>query len=507
MARTVASVHNDFAKRKIQWSRIRDALAGQDEIKSNGEAYLPKPNGMDSSAYEAYKSRAQYYPVVERTLRSMSGMVFRHPIKIEMPSRLEPLREAATTDGHSLEVMAENVINEVGSMGRFGILVDYPTENTSSTAIPYLATYTAENITDWKERFIDGLRTPVRIVLVDDFDDGDDDNGESGEMRLELIINEEGNYEVRKWIAAGERQTKDGAEAYILKSTNVPTVNGKPLKRIPFVFINPYDLRPQVEKPPMLDLVDVNIGHYRNSADYEHALYLTAQPTPWVAGKIDEKNKPTAIGSGAFWMLPEGATAGMLEFTGQGIQAQERAMEAKEQRMASLGARMINDGKNRNEASDTAKMRGNGELSLLTNIVNMAEAGIERALRIAAEWVTGRPDDIEVKMNRDWVETKMDATTLTALVKAWQSGAMSHEILYSNLQAGELAPVDRTFEEERDAIEEEGGDLSMGVNQALVAQAVSAPSQQPAQAEGKPAKKPVDKKPQGTEEAAGGDDR
>jgi len=250
----------------------------------------------------------------------------------------------------------------------------------------------------------------------------------------------------------------------------------------------------------MLDLIDVGIGHYRNSADYEHALYLTAQPTPVAIGNINEKQKPTAIGSGAFWILPEGSQAQFLEFSGAGIEAQRQAMLDKEDRMASLGARMIHDGKNRNEASDTAKMRGKGEMSLLTNVVNMAEAGIERALRIAAEWVTGKPDDVEVKLNRDWIETKMDAQTLTALVKAWQSGGMSHQTLYENLQTGEIAPVDRTFDEEKDLIEEEGGDLGMGVMEAALAQA-----QQPPGAPAKPSKAPGSGSNEGDggEEAAG----
>jgi len=477
MAASVANVHSDYSRRSAQWARIRHALEGQDEIKENGVAYLPSPDGMTPSAYNAYKERAQFFPVIERTLRGMSGMVFRHPIKAEMPARLEPLKEAATTDGHSLEVMAENVVNEVLSVGRYGILVDYPSGNTTAASIPYLATYTAENITDWKVQLIDGLRTLTRVVLKDDFDSGDDAD-DVAEMRLELLLNADGNYEVRKWVShdAKKKVGKDETGTFVLvEEPVVPMVNGKPLQRIPFVFINPYDLRPEVEKPPMLDLVGVNIGHYRNSADYEHSLFLTSQPTPWVSGAINEKNKPTEIGSGAFWILPEGAQAGMLEFKGVGLEAMRQAMLDKEARMGALGARMIQDGKNRNEASDTARMRGKGEMSLLTNVVNMAEAGIERALRIAAEWATGRPDEIEVKLNRDWIETKMDPQTLTALVKAWQAGGMSHQTLYENLQSGEIAPVDRSYAEEKDLIEEEGGYLGMTLPEAALTAASKSP--------------------------------
>lgn len=129
-------------------------------------------------------------------------------------------------------------------------------------------------------------------------DPGDED---ADEMIRHLAI-ENGVYVVRRWAIKGK------SEAMIEEV--IPTVNGKPLTEIPFVCMSPYDLRVDLEKPPMLDLVDVNISHYRNSADYEHALYLTAQPTPYVTGHLDEASKPKSIGSGSIWYLPEGATAG-----------------------------------------------------------------------------------------------------------------------------------------------------------------------------------------------------
>jgi hypothetical protein len=479
MSRLVSTFHADFARRAQQWKRIRDALEGSDNVKEQGEAYLPRPSGMDLEMFKAYLKRAHYFPTTERTLRGLSGLVFRHAAQFELPPRLEPLREVATTDGYSLEVLAEQVTNEVLSVGRYGILLDYPSKNTTANSIPYLATYTAENITDWKVQFIEGMRVLTRVVLRDSFDSDDDDDQQSSEQRLELILNADGNYEMRKWQAAGATATKsDDYGSWILSETMVPTVNGKPLKRIPFVFINPYDLRPDVEKPPMLDLVDVNLSLYRNSADYEHALFLTSQPTPWVAGAVNEEQKPTHIGSGAFWVLPEGTQVGMLEFQGAGIQAMERAMEAKKQEMAALGARMIHEGQNRNESQETAQMRGRSELSLLTNVVNMVEAGLYKILTTACEWIGANTSDLDVKLNRDWIATRMDAQALTALVKAWQSGAMSHQTLYENLQRGEIAPVDRSFEDEKDLIEEEGGDLGMGVNEALLTGARQTPSPQ-----------------------------
>jgi hypothetical protein len=70
-------------------------------------------------------------------------------------------------------------------------------------------------------------------------------------------------------------------------------------------------------------------------------------------------------------------------------------------------------------------------------------------------------------------------------VKAWQAGAISHETLYANLQRGEIAPLDRAFEDEKDLIEEEGGDLAVGM-QALMLQAAQQPPGKPGQQPGQP---------------------
>ena len=453
--------HSDYAHRTAQWAKIRDVIDGEDKVKDQGATYLPKPSGMtDANQYSAYKTRTSFFPVAERTMRGLSGMVFRHEPVLEIPNRMEPMRESLSTDGYSFEVLAEEVVREVLTVGRYGILVDFPVHNTASTAMPHFATYFAEDIINWEQAFVEGKKVLTRIVLRDDIDNT---FGDDTVQYLELILNEDLQYEVRKWqvqVSEGGAVGEIGTtKTFIMTAQFVPTVNGAPLSRIPFVFINTFDMRPDIEKPPFLDLVNVNLGHYRNSADYEHALYLTAQPTPWIAGQLDAGNKPNTIGSGTIWYLPQDAQAGMLEFTGQGVGAQRQAMIDKEDRMASLGARMIKDQARGNETAETARLHGRGETSLLTNAVNMAQAGMEKAFRIAAEWVSTNPDDVTVKLNKDFIETRMSSEELGAIVKAWQGGAISRTTMHENLQTGEIMPPDRTVEEEEDMIEEEGGGL------------------------------------------------
>lgn len=458
---SITDWHADYAQRTVQWTKIRDVIDGEDKVKDQGQTYLPQPSGMgDPNLYSAYKTRSSFYPVAERTMRGLSGMVFRHQPILEITERMEPMREALTTDGYSFEVLAEEVTREVLTIGRYGILVDFPIYNASSAVLPHFATYFAEDIINWEQQFVLGKKVLTRVVLRDDIDNT---FGEDAVVYLELILNSAGLYEVRRW----ESQVIDlkGSNGvgttrnFVVTSVVVPLVNGAPLNRIPFVFINTYDMRPELEKPPFLDLVNVNLAHYRNSADYEHALYLTAQPTPWIAGQVDAANRPKSIGSGTIWLLPEDAQVGYLEFSGAGVKSQREAMQDKEGRMAALGARMIKDMSSSQETAETARLRGRGETSLLTNAVNMTTQGLRKAFRIAAEWVGSNPDDVDVRLNRDFIETRLSPEEIGALVKAWQGAAISRTTMHENLQKGEIIPPDRTMEDEKDMIEEEGGGL------------------------------------------------
>lgn len=441
--------HKSYHGRRAEYDKIRDVIEGEDRLKKQGQLYLRRPNGMSQQQYADYLKGAAFYAVAERTLRGMVGAATRNEPIIELPPRIEPMRDVATFEGNSLSVLIEDMSREVMSIGRFAAVLDYPAESASPTTPPHISTFDAEHILDWRESVVNGKQQLTMIRLHEDNDDLD------AGVEQHLILTLEPAYTVKRFHVTS--QNNERTEVQVEEIT--PTINGKLLFEIPAVIVSPYNLKIDVEKPPFLDLVNVNLAHWRNSADYEHALYLTAQPTPWVAGNIPADKVPSMIGAGAFWNLPEGSQAGMLEFTGAGIAAQKTAMDDKVGQMASLGARMVYDGKGRNETTDTAKLRHRSELSLLSSSVNMVEAAIRKLLRMAAEWTQpGTADQVIVNFHRDFISSTMDAAVLTALIKAWQAGAISHDTLLMNLKKGELMDVNRALDDEQDMIEEEGGD-------------------------------------------------
>ncbi len=59
------------------------------------------------------------------------------------------------------------------------------------------------------------------------------------------------------------------------------------------------------------------------------------------------------------------------------------------------------------------------------------------------------------RLNTDFDEVPLGAAELTALVSAWQNGAISRDTLLHNLRTGEILPSTRTNEQELELIRKE----------------------------------------------------
>lgn len=89
----------------------------------------------------------------------------------------------------------------------------------------------------------------------------------------------------------------------------------------------------------------------------------------------------------------------------------------------------------------------------------MIERQIEKALRFAADWqrIEG---DISVELNRDFFPPNFTGPDLTAWVAARQSGEISKETFFAVLKYSEWINDDRTFEQEQEAISDDGPALT-----------------------------------------------
>jgi hypothetical protein len=305
---------------------------------------------------------------------------------------------------------------------------------------------------------IDGDEVLTRVVLCEmtSQDDAAD----------EFVQKQSTQYRVLELRPDGERivysqtvwtKKAEGSSDWIGGVPVFPQRRGETLTSIPFMFLAPTSVSPTIAKPPLLDLVDVNISHYRTMADLEHGRHRVAVPTPWVSG-FDTKSGPLLLGEAL--LLGEGGNAGMLEFTGQGLGALERADQQKRHMMAVLGARLLEEQGQRSNVSETAAavgMRHAGEQATLKTLAQALETGLTLALQWHTWWVgtedTPQETGALFELNKEFSIARMSPEELRALVEAAQASKISGETLWHNLEDGGLARPGVTWEQEKEAID------------------------------------------------------
>ena len=477
----VNATHPEYDANLSAWSRARDVIAGEDAVKSAGERYLPRLESQTDEEYDAYRARASFYNATARTADAFLGLVFRRPPFVKLPEKLCAIGKGlaefcndADMLGTPLASYAKNVVKEVVVVGRAGTLVDWEGENENRV---YVSLYAVENILNWRVERINGRNVLTLVVLYEPTGgkvepaQGEEDFGSKTreQIRVLKLVAGEMNSENKRmsyscqvdlWQRV-EKKSKREQREWKLVETRIPLRLGKPLPLVPFVFHSPRHFMPDVEKLPLADVIGVNLDHYRLDADYKHGMHFTALPTAWVSGF--DKSSTLRIGSSTAWVTETpGATAGFLEYTGQGLTTFERAMDRDEGLMAVLGARLLESQKKVGETAQAIELRQSGENSILGNIANSVSASLTQMLRWAYWWnsTEASPDDVTneqiiMELNTDFSTKGMSAQELTAVVSAWQNGALSRDSMLQLFRRGEILPEGRTNEDETNLIQAE----------------------------------------------------
>lgn len=443
MSNSVDSTSQQYNDHLPQWTRIRDAIKGQDCIHEKGEDYLPKLSGQETDSYNKYKGQALFYNASGRTFTTYKGLIFRKEPDINADS-IPDVVEDCDNAGTPLEQFAEVVVEEELKTSRFGILVDYPNmENRNLSQAeaqrqglrPYLTGYKAEKILETKTKRIGNKTVLYRVRLKETHEEPTDDEFKNEHIEQVRVLDLEDDmiYRQRVFRKEGENKTK-WVEVEDLRQ--YPKMNGKKITEIPFFMPGGYDYR----TPHMVDLVNVNLSHYVAYADHRKGIAWTTRPQPYATGLRNDEHDTLTMGDEGLWISQSSeAKFGMLEYSGTGLKASENALDKLEEMMANIGARMLMP--EVGGEADTATefvIKKQGENSSLANVSKMVGQCITKALKFVAEWMGQNPDDIEISLNTDFIPFQATPDDLIKMIQAVQSGKYSEADYMWWLQQAEL---------------------------------------------------------------------
>lgn len=431
----INSSHPSYSQYKEIWQKCRDVSAGEDAIKKAGTKYLPMLSAQKPDDYANYKLRASFFNIVGKTLRALVGLVMSKPVIEQHDEELN----AYFTDGQGFQLgeLIGYSLQEILLMGRIGMLVDAPVGGGK----PSIGVYLAESIVNWSAS---GdvlnwvvLREAVEVPNINDRYVIDT------EVRYRLLELVDGQYHISLFDEKGG-----------FLWTTVPKVKDQPLNFIPFIVINASSTGMEVEKPPMADIVNLNLSLYRTSADLEWGRHFTGLPTPVISG-VDSSTVLTIGGTNA-WVIPDAqGKAYYLEFTGQGLQSLEKAITEKQGQLATMSARMIDQSTRGSESAEAVRMRYLSESATLNQACQMVEKGLNLAYSWLAFFIgTGAPT---ITLPKEFLGAKMTPAELTALTEAYLKGTIDKETYIYNLRKGDLLDPNRTDEEVVSSIVTESG--------------------------------------------------
>jgi hypothetical protein len=439
--------HEQYEKFLKIWNRVLDFCEGEDAVKARREAYLPKlPSQMDyvegsvnNTLYDLFLEKATVWPGASKTLRAYIGILTRKQPEIAVP---EGYDELFTISGEDIFTGANWLTRNLMQIGLAGILVDFPDQATR----PFAIKYQAQRILNWEYGLGPNGRVLSFVSLAEKIENG----AVSEVLHLRLVkVDGESIYTAQTFR---REKNRDSEDRWIAGEIKTPLMNGAPMDFIPFVPASEEGTILFVDYPMLIDVTNLNKAHYQNDAEYRNALTFAGRPTPCLAGLIQPEGKNRVqLGTSTVLQFEPGGSWGMLGLdNASGIEAIRNAGQDLQRDMAIAGSRALTNELKGVEAAETAKIHREGEHGQLSTIARVASDAMTKVITIMAEWA-GVAGEWYYRVNTDFNPTQIDPATLQTLWQMYMSGDVSFELLWHNMQRGELTPDLRTIDEEREA--------------------------------------------------------
>ena len=455
-----------------------DEKLKNNEYIQNATKYIETPiaKGSDySGAAVAFYEGGHVPSLVSHTISSFISLANQHEATVELPSRLEYVKNNASKDGKSLDKVYVEILTEVLSKGRQIVLLDTDESDNKLKIV----LYKAESMKDWgatKNETDDGI---FSYCIIEDKKLNDEYDPTSGknDKYIDIVF----YHTIENNVYTVKKQESINGKV-IDEKTITPSFMGKKLDFIPILAIGSVDNTPDVDPPPLEGIAECVVQIYKLTCLLYHAERTSSVPTMYGTG-IDEDSVPDVTGADVF--IPLVDTQSTLGYTktdtSQMKHLQERIdgfyFQAQE-----LGASILGSRKGTSESGEALRLRQAASTATLKSIVTNVGHGIEKILKMMAKWV-GSPDELRFDPSKEFSTFSLTANETIALLQAWQGRAVSHSTLLENYRKAGMLQPGETVEDEMSRLAIDGemfedvdDKVNLGVGKSL------------------PPKKPLDKK-------------
>lgn len=483
MASTGVQVpHREYTANVVRWKKIRDVLnADCSSYLRDVGASEPDPD-YAKQRQKDYAEGAILYNFTKRTLSGMVGAVMRKPPEVELPSGLEYLLTNCDGAGLGIVQQAQDTLREVDSVSRAGLLVDAPStaaatmaEQNAGRLNPRILMYTSENIINWTYETRGSTKVLTRVILREEYEYNDTSDEFATLLGKQYRVLEIVDGVYRQRLFKFDSQGAELGDGEII-------VIGQRREDIPFVFIGADNNDSTVDVPALETLADLNIGHYRNSADVEESSFICSQPTLMVypgenmSAKAFGEANPNGIrlGSRTGHNLGAGGGSELLQATESNL-ARE-LMRDKENQAVMAGAQLITP--TVQVTAEAARLQRGADTSIMATIAINVSMAYEQAINWCAEFM-GVAGEAVFELNTEFFMQMMTAQDRAQWIADINAGLLPARSYYAALRASGV--TNWTDEEIEEEIERQPPPAAPALNAQVTGEIPEAPTDEQAE--------------------------
>jgi hypothetical protein len=481
MSIKVSTKHPQYDASIYVWRLVRDFVAGQASVKRQNSLYLPIPAAMtavktptdasteqrehnrviggfspgstrsgqqriDSSvpwyyptnlAYQSYLRRARVPDMTSFALRALLGVSTRKRATVELPASIAYLEEKITPDGFDIYELFTFMISQILQTGRIGVLLDVNPDNKFTFKL-----YSSDACINWKEKVSDGDRRLSFVVLQED-GDKDIDNIFSHEVEAKYFVlctDAEGDYKVDEY-------SESGGDNPINAEPVVPSILGKKLKKLPFIFAGSIDNTPDVDEAPLQGVADLAQHIYMKGADLANAEFMTCNPTLVMTG-VEADESPHATGSNVVISISnDSAKVFYTDTDTSGLDHVLNHINSLKDEASAFGATLMGSMKKSAESAEAKKLDQSIGGATLQSAVMSAGSAIETMLNLALEW-SGSAEVAVFEPSTEFANISLSSQEMAAMMNSYLQGTMSLETLVEQHRRAGLLPDGDSVEDE-----------------------------------------------------------
>lgn len=382
----VGAVHPRYWELRSKREIYRDVIEGTLRLREKRKTYLPQFPAETEEDYKARCDSATLFNLTLKTRNTMSGLVFKDPIKLgaDVDEQIVALWENIDNAGNHGDVFCQMVFTD-SFEGYSAILVDAPTVRAESREEqirlglrPYWVHYPANSIWNWRYEVneVSKANELTMIVLRE----------ESAIPVGEFVSEPAVYYRVFKkddglvtFTLYREIRTESGKVEYVIEQEgSLPQLSQIPVAIVWHLGADPL----------LLDIAIKNVEHFQTYSDYKSLVHKTCVPIPVGKGvEMSGGGKIVVGGSTMVQTSPDG-NFGFAEVEGSSLNLIRQSLQDMRDDIALMGLSLLADKTARVDLTATEALLNNvAETSELRMFARSMQDAIEMALGFTAEYL------------------------------------------------------------------------------------------------------------------------